>query len=116
MQELLWFPLVLLAAVIPRTFGNNVSGITCNVTFSFLSWNVNGVKKFHYLPSEIRFIRSHDIAFLQETFSRDPLDLLELRDFYSHHVEAKPSVRGRNHWGLSSFFRRDSFKNGTLES
>ena len=90
--------------------------IKCTVTFSFLSWNVNGVKKFEYLPAETRYLRSHDVVFLQETFSREDLELLELKGFYSHHLKAKPSIRGRNHWGVSSFFRHDAFKNGTLES
>ena len=87
-----------------------------DVELSFLSWNVNGVKKFQYLPNEVRFMRSHDVIFLQETFSEDVLDLFELSGYLSHHLKAKLSTRGRNFWGLSTLFRRENFKNGTIES
>ena len=95
---------------------NSVIAEQNDVRLSFLSWNVNGVNKFRHLPGEIRFTRTHDVVFLQETFSAEDQDLLELNGFYSHHIRARPSIRGRNLWGLTTMFRRDGFLNGTLES
>jgi exonuclease III len=84
---------------------------------SIVTWNVNGVRKFDYLPNEIAFLRSHDIVLLQETFTRDDAEFLELRDFSSHHARALPgqSEDRRNIWGLSSFFRVESFCDGYWE-
>jgi exonuclease III len=79
---------------------------------SIVSWNVNGVRKFRHLPNEVAFIASHDIVLLQETFSREGGELLELRGFYSHHQRALPRSGGRNIWGLSSFFKTTAFTDG----
>jgi hypothetical protein len=82
--------------------------------FSVVTWNVNGVRKFEFLPNEIAFLRSHDVVLLQETFSREDVELLELSGFSSHHARALPgqSEDRRNIWGLSSFFRLSSSATG----
>jgi exonuclease III len=79
---------------------------------SVVTWNVNGVKKFRQHPSELKYLRDHDIVLLQETFSREDADLLELPGFYSHHMRALPRPGCRNIWGISSFFRVDAFQDG----
>ncbi len=79
---------------------------------SVVTWNVNGVKKFRHRPNEVSFIRSHDIVLLQETFARDDHDLLELQGFYSHHARALPRSGSRNVWGLSSYFKVETFADG----
>ncbi len=85
--------------------------------FSVVTWNVNGVRKFDFLHHEIAFLRSHDVVLLQETFTRDDSELLELHGFTSHHARALPgqSEDRRNIWGLSSFFRVDKFSDGYWE-
>ncbi|MCU0401470.1 MAG: endonuclease/exonuclease/phosphatase family protein [Algoriphagus sp.] len=79
---------------------------------SIVTWNVNGIRKFNHRPAELNFLRGHDIVLLQETFSRDNSELLELRGFYSHHARALPRPGSRNVWGLSLFFRVDAFSDG----
>jgi exonuclease III len=84
---------------------------------SIVTWNVNGVRKFDHLPSEVAFLRSHDVILLQETFSREDAELMELCGFVSHHARALPgqSEERRNIWGLSSFFRVEKFSDGYWE-
>jgi hypothetical protein len=64
------------------------------------------------LPHELTFVRNHDIVLLQETFAREDADLLELPGFYSHHTRALPRQGSRNIWGLSSYFRTETFADG----
>ncbi len=83
--------------------------------FSVVTWNVNGARKFNHLPSDVAFLREHDVILLQETFTRSDSELLELRGYQSHHARALPSPIGRNKWGLLSFFRVGCFSDGYWE-
>jgi exonuclease III len=85
-----------------------------NVRLSIVSWNVNGVSKFGYLPKERDFVREHDVVFLQETFSR-PDTVLDLAGFRSHHALARCSTGPKNFWGLSTFFKRATFVEGFIK-
>ncbi len=80
-----------------------------------LSWNVNGVRKFSNLPSELKFLEQHDVILLQETFAREDNELLELRGFLGNHARAVPTDQNRNRWGLSSLFRITTFADGFVE-
>jgi exonuclease III len=79
---------------------------------SIVSWNVNGVRKFRNLPTEVSYLASQDVVLLQETFSREDNELLEIRGFYSHHQRALPRTGGHNVWGLSSYFKITTFTDG----
>jgi exonuclease III len=79
-----------------------------------ITWNINGVRKLSYLPSVTNYLGKHDVVLLQETFSYEDKDLLELRGFLGHHARAIPGDR-RNLWGLSTLFRTRTFADGFLE-
>jgi exonuclease III len=81
-------------------------------SLSVVTWNVNGIRKFRCLPTEVSYLANHDVVLIQETFSRDDTDLFEIRGFYSHHQRALPGSGGRNIWGLSTFFKTSSFTDG----
>jgi hypothetical protein len=83
--------------------------------FKVVSWNVNGVKKFRYLPTQQAFLSSHDVILLQETFSYEDEELFELPGFLAHHARAIPTGNSRHRWGLTTLFRTHSFADGFLE-
>jgi exonuclease III len=103
----MWFLWILLAVGASGAPQNSVDR-----DLSVVSWNINGVRKFGHLPSEVAFLANQDIVLLQETFAREDSELLEIRGFYSHHSRALPRPGGRNVWGLSSYFKTSTFAAG----
>ncbi len=88
--------------------------VSVEIKLSVVSWNVNGAAKFSYLPAEREFLRSHDVVFLQETFSRENT-LLDLAGFCSHHVMARRSTGTKTFWGLSTFLKTSKFVDGYIK-
>jgi exonuclease III len=80
-----------------------------------VSWNINGVRKFNHLPSEINYWRSHDLVLLQETFANTVEECVELRGFMGHHAVAVPGQGRRGVWGLTTLFKTSTFAEGFWE-
>jgi hypothetical protein len=81
--------------------------------FKCVTWNVNGVEKLRCKRFELNFLASFDIVLLQETFSGTNEDVLSIDGFIPHHQLGRPTTR-RAKWGVSTFFRIDSFVGGVI--
>jgi exonuclease III len=81
--------------------------------FKCVTWNVNGVQKLRGDRSVLDFLGRFDIVLLQETYSGTNEDVLSLEGFIPHHQLARPSTR-RAKWGVSTFFRINSFVGGVI--
>ncbi len=81
--------------------------------FRAVSWNVNGVAKFHYQHPERDYLKSFDVIFLQETFSLDDANAFELDGFIPFHAPARSTGGGRQ-WGMTTLVKISSVVGGRL--
>jgi exonuclease III len=98
--------LAFLALVISKTGGSPPR-------FKCVTWNVNGVEKIRCDRNVLTFLAGFDIVLLQETYSATNEDVLSLAGFIPHHQLARPTTR-RAVWGVTTFFRIDSFVGGII--
>jgi hypothetical protein len=82
-------------------------------TISCVSWNVNSVAKIRSDPQAISQLTSCEVVFLQETLRKRAEDCLLLPGFVGQYSLAIPTAR-RPSRGVSSFFRIESFVDGSL--
>ncbi len=82
-------------------------------TISCITWNVNSAAKISSDPQAISQLTSCDVVFLQETLHTRAEDCLLLPGFVGQHSLAIPTAR-RPSRGVSSFFRIQSFVDGSL--
>jgi exonuclease III len=78
-----------------------------------VTWNVNGVSKIRCQFPELQYLKSFDVALLQETFSTDETTVLELDGFIAFHSLARVTG-GRPQWGLTNLVKISSMVGGKL--